>query len=190
MLADLLARNWGWVLLRGVVALLFGLLTLVFPGVTVTTLVLLFGAYALVDGLFRIVTAIARRRGEEHWVLLLIGGLLGIAAGIVTFTRPGITATFLLYLVAFWAIFMGLSDIVVAIRLRKLITGEWLVILTGVLEVIFGVGLILFPAAGALAIALWIGAYATALGILLIVLAFRLRRWHREREGGALRRAA
>jgi uncharacterized membrane protein HdeD (DUF308 family) len=174
-----LSRNWGWIALRGVAGLLFGLLTLMNPLISLATLVLLFGAYALVDGVFTVVAAIANRRGEPHWVALLLGGLLGIATGVITFFWPGITAIALLFLIAAWTIVTGIAGIVVAIKLRKVITGEWLLVLVGVLSVLFGVGLILFPGAGALAVVLWIGAYALVMGVLLVALAFRLRGWNR-----------
>lgn len=183
-MVDLLARNWGWVMLRGVAALVFGLLALFNPGITVAALVILFGAYALVDGISTIISAIANRHGEPHWVALLIGGIVSIAAGVVTFARPGFTALALLYLIAAWAIITGILEIVAAIRLREAIRGEWLLILAGVLSVLFGVLLIVAPGAGALAVVLWIGAYAVVFGIVLIILAFRLRQWHREYGAG------
>ena len=181
-MVDVLARNWGWVALRGVAALIFGLLTLFNPVITLATLVLLFGAYALVDGVFTVVSAVANRRGDSHWVALLISGVVGIGLGILTFFWPRITGLILLYFVAWWAIIIGASQIVAGVRLRKLITGEWLLILAGVLSLAFGVILFVFPRAGALAIALWIGAYATGLGVVLIALALRLRSWGRTHE--------
>jgi uncharacterized membrane protein HdeD (DUF308 family) len=182
---NVLVRNWGLVALRGVVALLFGLLTLFNPGITLVTLVLLFGAYAFVDGIFTIIGAIANRHEEPHWVALLLAGLVGIIAGIVTFLLPGITARALLLLIAAWAIVVGISEIVAAIRLRKLITGEWLLVLAGLLAVAFGVLVILAPGVGALAVVLWIGAYALVSGVVLLALAFRLRRWAKAEDVGA-----
>ena len=180
MVDDVLARNWGWVALRGAVALLFGLLTLSRPGITLAALILFFGAYAFVDGVFTVVSAIANRHGEPHWVALLLGGLFGIAAGVITFTVPHMTAIILLYFIAFWAIMSGMSEIAAAIRLRKVMRGEWLLGLVGLLSVLFGIFLIASPRGGALAVAMWIGLYATLLGIGLLILAFRLRRWERE----------
>jgi uncharacterized membrane protein HdeD (DUF308 family) len=187
---DLLARNWGWVALRGVAALFFGLLTLFNPGITLTVLVLFFGAYALADGILRIISAIANRRGEPHWVALLVGGLAGVVVGVGTFLMPGVTAIVLLYFIAGWAIITGAAEIATAIRLRKVMTGEWLLALAGVLSVLFGVRLIVRPGVGALAVALWIGAYAIAFGIMLIALAFRLRGWGRTHGTGAMPRPA
>ncbi len=184
-MSNILARNWGWVALRGVVAIVFGVLTIFFPQITLLTLVLWFGVFALIDGIFMVVAAIANRRGEAHWVAMLIGGLIGIIAGIVTFVMPGITAITLLFLIAFWAIVIGVAEIVTAIRLRKVLTGEWMLVLAGVLAVVFGVFLIARPGAGALAVVLWIGVYAIVTGILRLVLAFRLRSWGRATDTGA-----
>lgn len=171
----MLCRNWGWVALRGVVAIIFGILTLMNPAITLAVLVLLFGAYALVDGVFAIVTAITNRKNEPRWVALLIVGLAGIVFGACTFLAPGITATLLLYFIAFWALVVGFSEVAAAIRLRKVITGEWMLALAGAASVILGLFLVSRPALGALAVVLWIGAYALLSGVLLILLAFRLR---------------
>lgn len=176
---ETLTRNWGWVALRGILAILFGVLTLYNPSVTLTVLVLWFGAWALVDGVFMAVSAIANRHGQPRWVALLVGGLLGIAVGLVTFVVPGLTAVALIALIAAWAIVTGVAEIVAAIRVRREITGEWLFIVRGVLAVVFGVILMMAPAAGALAMVLWIGAFAVVSGILLVTLAFRLRSWGR-----------
>lgn len=178
-MGDLLTRNWGWVALRGVVAILFGLLTLFNPGITLVTLVFFFGAYALADGVFMVVSAIANRKNQPRWGTLLLGGILGIAAGAVTLLMPGITAFALLALIAAWAIIVGSVEIVAAIRLRKEITGEWMFVLSGLLTVAFGVILIVRPGAGALAMVLFIGAYAVVTGILLLALGLRLRSWGR-----------
>jgi uncharacterized membrane protein HdeD (DUF308 family) len=181
-MVNVLARNWGWVALRGVAALLFGIITLLNPVITLAVLVLLFGAYALVDGVFTVISAVTNRRGEPHWVALLVSGIAGVALGVLTFLTPRITGIILLYFIAVWAIIIGGSQIAAAIRLRKVITGEWMLALAGVLSLVFGILLIVFPGAGALAVAIWIGAYATALGIVLIALALRLRSWRRRFE--------
>jgi uncharacterized membrane protein HdeD (DUF308 family) len=167
-----LARNWWALALRGLVAVIFGLLTFFLPGITLITLILLFGAYALVDGIFNIIAFL--RVASHHWALL-IEGLIGIIAGILTFTWPTITALALLYVIAFWAIFTGIFEIIAGIRLRKVITNEWLLLLMGILSFLFGMFVLIAPGAGALAIVLWIGAYALVFGIILLVLAFRLR---------------
>ncbi len=167
-----LATNWWALALRGLVAVLFGLLTFLLPGITLVTLVLLFGAYALVDGIFNLIAFF--RVASHHWALLL-EGVIGIIAGILTFALPAITAIVLLYLIAFWAIFTGIFEIIAGIRLRKAITNEWLLLVMGVLSVLFGVLILFAPGAGALAIVLWIGAYALVFGVFLLALAFRLR---------------
>jgi uncharacterized membrane protein HdeD (DUF308 family) len=179
MVDDVLARNWGWVALRGAIALCFGLLTLSRPGITLGALILFFGAYAFADGVFTVISAIANRHGKPHWVALLVGGLFGIAAGVITFAMPHMTAIILLYFIAFWAIMSGATEIAAAIRLRKVITDEWLLGLVGALSMLFGFYLIVSPRGGALAVAMWIGLYATILGIGLLILAFRLRSWGR-----------
>jgi uncharacterized membrane protein HdeD (DUF308 family) len=168
----MLARNWWAVALRGIAAVLFGLLTIFIPGVTLVTLVLLFGAYALVDGIFNVIAAF--RSASHHWALL-IEGLIGILAGIVTFAWPAMTAIALLYLIAFWAILTGVFEIAAGVRLRNVIANEWALFLMGALSLLFGIFILFAPAAGALAIVLWIGVYALIFGIFLLVLAFRLR---------------
>ncbi|HEX5829708.1 MAG TPA: HdeD family acid-resistance protein [Gemmatimonadaceae bacterium] len=181
---DVLARNWGWVVLRGVVALLFGLLTLFNPAITIRALILLFGLYALLDGLFAVVSAIMNRHEERHWIALLVGGLVGVAVGVAAFVWPRMTGTVLLLVIAVWAVIFGMSQIAAGIRLRRVIEGEWLLILAGVLSVLFGLALFFMPQAGALAIVIWLGAYATVLGIVLIALGLRLRSWGREHGVG------
>ena len=162
--------------MRGLIAVLFGILTFIYPGISLTALVYLFGAYALVDGLFTIISAFNAPKGYRHWWVLLLGGVLGTIAGVLSFILPGITALVLLYLIAAWAIVTGIFEIAAAIRLRKEITGEWLLALGGVLSVLFGILLIAFPSTGALAVLWLIGAYAIVFGVLLIVLGFRLRK--------------
>ena len=168
----LLARRWWALALRGLFAVIFGLLTFFVPGITLISLVLLFGFYAILDGVFDIVSAM--RVPSHHWALL-VEGIVGIIVGVLTIVWPGITAMALLYLIAVWAIVTGVLEIIAGIRLREIITNEWLLILMGVISVLFGILIIAFPRAGALAIVLWIGTYAFVFGVILIVLAFRLR---------------
>ena len=172
---DALSRNWWAVALRGVAGVLFGIATFVAPGLSLAALVLLFGAYAFVDGIFGIVSAIRRRGTSDRWWLLLLEGLVGVAVGVITLFWPGITALVLLYLIAFWALVTGVLELSVAVRLRQVITNEWLLVLVGLASIALGVLLLLFPGAGALAVVFWIGAYAFVVGILLIALGFRLR---------------
>ena len=171
---DSLTRNWWAVALRGLAGILFGIITFVSPGISLAALVLLFGAYAFADGVLSIVSAV-RRRGADRWWLLLLQGIVGIGAGVVTLLWPGITAIALLFVIAAWALVGGALQVAAAIRLRKVITGEWLLALGGVLSIALGVLLVLFPGPGALAVVIWIGAYAFVFGILLLVLGFKLR---------------
>ncbi|MGE5645407.1 MAG: HdeD family acid-resistance protein [Acidobacteriota bacterium] len=187
---EILARNWWAFTLRGIAALVFGILAILWPGASLTALVLLFGAYALFDGILAVVSSIARAHGGGgRWVPLL-EGLVGIAAGLVTFAAPGFTLLALLFLIGGWAILTGILEVAVAIRIRKLITGEWALILGGVLSILFGVLLFAAPAAGAIAIAWWIGAYALIFGIAMIALSLHLRRWSRGAQPGIRARAA
>ncbi len=172
-----LVSNWWALALRGLAAVVFGLLTFFVPGITLATLVLLFGAYAAVDGIFNM--AAFFRVANHHWALL-IEGVIGIIAGVLTFVWPAITAMALLYLIAFWAIFTGVFEIIASIRLRKAMAHEWLLLLMGVLSLLFGLLLLVAPGAGALAIVLWIGVYAFIFGIFLLTLAFRLRGHHHQ----------
>ncbi len=180
---NVLARNWWTLALRGLLAILFGLAAFAWPGITLAVLVLLFGAYALVDGVFAIVAAVRTAERRGHWWVLLLEGLAGITAGILTFLWPGITAFVLLYLIAAWAIVTGVLEIIAAVRLRREIEGEWLLALSGVASVVFGLLLAVFPGAGALAVVWIIGAYALVFGLLLVALGFRLR--GRLRSGAA-----
>jgi uncharacterized membrane protein HdeD (DUF308 family) len=186
-MVEILARNWGWVLLRGIVAVLFGVFTLFNPAIALMTLVLLFGAYALLDGVFMVVWAIVNRRGRPRWVALLVGGLLGIVIGIQTLVTPNITAVALLAIIAAWSIMVGIAEFVAAVKLRKMLTGEWMLMLAGLTSVAFGVLLFARPALGFLAVVLLIGAYAIFSGILLAALAFRLRSWGRSPASAAPR---
>src|SRR5262245_592753 len=171
---DALSRNWWVILLRGLAGICFGIITFIAPGISLAALVLVWGAYALADGILELVSAV-RRRGEDRWWLLVVEGLVGIAAGVVTFMWPGITAIVLLYVIAAWALVTGALEIAAAIRLRKVIANEWLLALSGLASLVFGIVLFLFPGAGALAVIVWIGAYALVFGALVVALAFRLR---------------
>ena len=174
MLGDL-GRNWGWVALRGVVAVLFGIFAFVWPGKTLAAVVLVFGAFALADGILSLIAAFkVRDQGKPFWSLVIVG-LLGIAAGAATFFWPGMTALVLVTFIGAWALVMGIFEIVAAIRLRKEIEGEWLMGLSGLLSVLFGLFVLFQPGAGALALIWVIGGYALFFGCLLIVLAFKLK---------------
>ena len=168
--------NWWLLALRGLVAVLFGVLAFMWPGATLITLVWLFGAFALVNGILSLVLA-AKTKGYPKVGSLIFGGLLGILAGLLAFVMPGITALGLLILIAAWAIVTGTMELVAAVRLRKIINNEWLLVLAGIASVAFGVILLFQPAAGALVLIWWIGAWALLSGILLMILAFRMRNW-------------
>jgi uncharacterized membrane protein HdeD (DUF308 family) len=164
VLLHALAKHWWLLLLRGICAILFGVLTFVWPGITLLTLVLLYGAYALADGVLALVEAVMGGAPAPRWWLALVG-VLGIAVGILTFAWPGITALVLLLFIAGWAIATGILQIVGAIRLRKEIDNEWLLIASGALSVIFGLILVAQPGTGALALLYVIGIYAILYGI-------------------------
>ncbi len=170
-----LAKNWWLLLLRGIAAIIFGLLAFAWPGLTLLTLILFYGAFALVDGVLAIVTAITGGVPGSRWWLAIVG-LLGIAAGLLTFLTPGLTALVLLFFIAGWAIVTGVFEIIGAIKLRKEIDNEWLLILGGIISVLFGVGMMLAPGAGALALVWVIGAYSVVMGVLFVALAFRLKK--------------
>jgi uncharacterized membrane protein HdeD (DUF308 family) len=172
LLLHALAANWWALALRGLAGVLFGLLTFFVPGITLVTLVLLLGVYALVDGIFNVLAFF--RVASRHWALLF-EGVIGIIACVLTFAWPSITALVLLYVIAFWAIFTGLFEFIAGVRLRKVITNEWLLLLMGVLSVLFGMLVFVCSRAVAFTIVLWIGAYALVFGVLLLALAFRLR---------------
>jgi uncharacterized membrane protein HdeD (DUF308 family) len=169
-LLSAVAQHWWAVALRGVLGVLFGFMAFAWPGLTLAALVLLYGAYALTDGIFAVV---AGARGGL-WGMAVVG-LLGIAAGVIAFLWPGITALALLYVIAFSAIARGVFEIVAAIALRKEIEHEWLLGTAGALSIAFGVLVALFPGAGALSLVWVIGAFAMVFGVTLIVLGFRLR---------------
>ncbi|MGB2612507.1 MAG: HdeD family acid-resistance protein [Isosphaeraceae bacterium] len=179
MMVIVLARNWWALALRGLVAVLFGIMAFAWPGITLAALVLLYGAFALADGILAVAAAVVGRTQGMPWWALLLEGVTGIAVGILTFFWPGITALALLYLIAAWALVTGVFEIAAAIRLRREIQGEWLLVLSGVLSILFGLALVVNPGAGALAVIWLIGAYAIASGVLLIVLGFKLRSWSR-----------
>ena len=170
-----LAKNWWLLLLRGIAAIVFGLLAFAWPGLTLLTLILFYGAFALIDGVLAIIAAITGGSAAPRWWLAIVG-LLGLAAGLLTFLMPGLTAVVLLLFIAGWAIATGVFQIIGAIKLRKEIDNEWLLILCGVISVLFGVCMMLAPGAGALALVWVIGAYSVVIGALFVALAFRLRK--------------
>jgi uncharacterized membrane protein HdeD (DUF308 family) len=189
-MAIVMADKWRTFVVRGAAGILFGLLTFFWPKISLAVLVLLFGAYALVDGAFNLVEAFSNKRGERRSWGLVFQGLAGLGAGIITLMVPGLAALALLYVIAAWAIVTGAFEIVGAVRLRKHIRGEWLLALSGVLAIVFGIFVASFPGTGALALVLWIGAYAFVFGCLLVALGLKLRRWARTEDAATARRAA
>jgi len=170
-IATALARNWWLLLIRGILAVLFGLVAFVWPALTLVTLVLLYGAYAFVDGLSAIWVG-----GKSRAWGVLVFGILGVIVGLYAFFYPGVTALALLYLIAAWAFVRGIFEIVMAIQLRKEISYEWALIVSGLISIIFGIVLVANPGAGALALVWVIGVFALMFGIMMIVFAFRARR--------------
>jgi uncharacterized membrane protein HdeD (DUF308 family) len=169
-----LAKYWWLLLLRGIVAILFGVLAFIWPGITLLTLVLFYGAFALADGVLALGHAIMGGNVGSRWWLALVG-IAGIVAGLVTFLMPGLTALVLLFFIAGWAIAMGVFQIVGAIRLRKEIDNEWSLGLSGALSVLIGIILLVAPGAGALGLIWVIGAEAIVFGILLVMAALKLK---------------
>jgi len=181
-----LARNWWLIALRGLFAVLFGLAALIWPNLTLVSLVFLFGAYLMADGLLAVIAGLTRHTGSRPWWLLLIEGLMGIGAGVLTFLSPGLTAFALVYLIAAWAIGTGMVEIVSAIRLRTEIENEGLLALSGVLSVVLGVVFVIWPGASALGLVWLIGAYILVFGLLQIGLGFRLWNWQNSNSMGPM----
>ena len=175
MLIETLKRHWWVPVLRGVAAIIFGVMAFLYPGLTVAVLVLLFGAWVLVDGVFRIAGAIGHRASDPEWGFHLVIGILGIIIGVLTFHAPRITALALVIYIAAWALMIGATEIAMAVKLRREIKGEWFLILMGLASIVFAVMLLWNPLPGALALVWLIGSYAIVFGILAIILGFRLR---------------
>lgn len=180
--SDALARNWWLFTLRGIFGILFGLVALVFPGPTMLSLVFLFSAYMLVDGVTAIVSALRAMRRQDQWWLLIFEGLLNIAAGIVAFLWPGLTVLVFVLLVAAWAIVTGALMAAAGYRL-KINHGRWWLVLGGLCSVIYGALLVAMPLIGAVVLTWWMGAYALVFGISLLILSFRLRFRRQDRAG-------
>jgi uncharacterized membrane protein HdeD (DUF308 family) len=177
-----LVRNWWALALRGVAALLFGLIALFAPGFVAVWLAILFGAYALIDGIFAIIAGIRAAERHERWWPLALEGLLSVIVGLIALVMPVAAAVALLYFVSAWAIVTGVFRISAAIRLRKEVRGEWLLILNGALSVLLGILIVAHPGAGLITLVWVLGVYAIIYGIVLVGLAFKLRA-HRQRMG-------
>jgi uncharacterized membrane protein HdeD (DUF308 family) len=177
---EVLSRYWWAFVVRGILAIVFGILAYAWPGITLATLVIFFGAYVLIDGIFLIIKTIGNWGESEHRWLLLLEGLLGIGIGLITLVAPGITAIGLLLYIVAWSLATGVLEIAAAIRLRKEIQGEGWMILSGIASILFAILLMVFPGAGALGLIWLIAAYAIVFGVVLVILGFRLRR-HRSK---------
>jgi uncharacterized membrane protein HdeD (DUF308 family) len=161
-------------IVRGVVGLGIGVIAFAWPGVTIAALVVIFGCYAFIDGVTNLILGLTRTRQGRSWAMA-VQGIVGIAAGALTFLWPGVTALALVIFIGAWAIVTGIFELVAAVRLRKIIRGEWLLALSGIMSIIFGVLVFAFPGAGAVGIAWILGAYSAAAGLILIMLGVRLR---------------
>jgi uncharacterized membrane protein HdeD (DUF308 family) len=170
-----LARLWWLFIIRGVAAIIFGLLALGWPGITLAVLIILFGAYAFADGVFTLLHAINGRDGNESLWVLLLEGLIGIGVGLITFFEPAITGIILLFYIAAWSLTTGVLEIVGAINLRQRVSGEFWMLLSGIASIVFALILLIHPGVGALAVAWLIGAYALVFGVILVALGLRLR---------------
>jgi uncharacterized membrane protein HdeD (DUF308 family) len=170
---DQLNGHWWAFVLRGLAAIAVAVIAFLRPDITLATLILLFGAFALVDGAFAVVGAL--RAPSTHRLTMLLGGFVGIAIGLVTMLAPGLTALALLTVIGVWAIFLGGIEIVAAYRLRKVVDREWLLVISGALSIVFGAYVLLFPGAGALTIVWLIGWYLLVIGVMLIGVGLRLR---------------
>ena len=177
-LSEVLADSWWAVGLRGLLGILFGLICLLTPGIAVGAFVILFSAYMLVDGVFAIISGIKAARNGERWGLLILEGIVDIAAGVIAFLWPLITLVALTWLIAIWAIVSGALMLGAAFTLN-IDHGRWWLALGGIASIIFGVVLLIAPVVGAVVLTWWLGAYALVFGVLLLVLAFQL---HSRRE--------
>ena len=183
-LSEVLADNWWAVGLRGILGILFGLICILTPGVAITAFVILFAAYMLADGAFAIVAGIKAARNGERWGLLLLEGIVDIAAGLIAAFWPAITMVALVWLIAIWAIVSGALMLYAAFTLNRE-HGRWWLALAGISSLIFGVLLVIQPLIGAVVLTIWIGAYALVFGIFLLILAFQLHSRKEEREDKA-----
>jgi len=174
-MVHVLARNWWALLIRGIAAVIFGILAFLWPGNTIVVLVILFGAYAFVDGVFAIVAAVRAAQAHERWWPFVLEGIVGLLIAAVTIYDLRLTAIALYFTIAAWAFITGILEISAAIQLRKTIANEWLLILAGICSILFGVLMLWHPIAAALAIVWIIATYAVVFGVIMIALAFRLR---------------
>jgi uncharacterized membrane protein HdeD (DUF308 family) len=171
---DVLAKNWWAIGIRGALGILFGLIALFLPGATMLSLVLVFAAYAFLDGVLGIVSAVRAARENERWGYLVLEGLVDIAAAAVAVLWPGITVVVFVFVIAFWAIVTGVLELMAAFRLDFIDGRGWLVF-GGIVSILYGALLIAAPMIGAVVLTWWLGAYALVFGVCLVMLAFKLR---------------
>ncbi len=183
---SIMTRNWWMLALRGVLAIVFAMVAFFLPGVTLAALIILFGAYALIDGLFAIGAGVASVRKTSQWWVLLVEGMIGVVIGGISLFWPIATALVLLAFIAAWAILTGILEIAAAIYVRSMIQGEWMLGLTGVISLILGVLLMALPVAGLIVWTWIIGVYALVYGILLVALSVQLHRHGSGHTGGHL----
>ena len=178
-----LARNWWLVALRGLLAIVFGAAAFIWPGLTWLVLILMFGVYAILDGIFAMVSGVVQSRYSPRWWVFLVEGFISLMAGVIVLAQPGLAGLALVFVIAVWAVLTGLLEVIAAIRLRREIRDEWMLGFGGFLSIMLGLLMLLQPGAGGLVITLMVGAYALIFGILMVALSFRLRRLNR-RPGG------
>jgi uncharacterized membrane protein HdeD (DUF308 family) len=173
-MAAILIGNWWALALRGVVAIVFAIIAIFWPGITAAALILLFGVYALADGIFALVAALRAARHHGRSGAFLLEGILNVAIALVVFAWPGPALVALIYLIALWAVISGVALMTAGLALIRL-SGEWLLVVSGLLSILLGIALFVQPAAGVVALSWWLGAYALLFGIALLSAAFRIR---------------
>lgn len=174
-MSHVIIRNWWSLVIRGLIAILFGAMTLIWPGITLDVLAIFFGAYALIDGVLSLIGAVRASSAHERWGALVLEGVAGLFAGVITLFWPAMTIFALIVIIGAWAIVTGIFELVAAWRLRKHVSGEWMLALVGAASTVFGIMLLIAPLTGALVLAIWIGAYALIFGVMMVALGFRLR---------------
>lgn len=173
---ELFTKRWWVFLLRGLVAIAFGFLAVIWPSITLQVLLILFGVFVLLDGVFSLIAGVVAIGSDKRWWAMVFSGLLGIAIGLLTLLWPGITGVVLLYFIGAWAVVIGIMDILIAVQLRREIEGEWMMIIDGVFSLVIGILFFVFPKEGALALVWLIGLFVIAIGIIFLILALRLRK--------------
>ena len=177
---SMVTNNWWALALRGAVSILLGLVAFTMPGLTVTALVYIFGLYAFAEGVLAIMASLRGLREHDRWGWMMIEGIVCIVAAVAAFMMPGVGALAIVWLIAAWAVLTGALEIAAAVRLRKVIEGEWMLMLAGVLAIALGFFIVSRPGAGILLIATWLGVWAIFSGIVTLMLAFRVRKWSHE----------